>query len=156
MQVTKDILVQYCEMRQEVRDLRERIEKSERKLEAIESEGEVSDIVTGTRSDGTIGGIRISGFPTPEYDNMKSMIRKRNLKLRILEDDLQEALNAVDNYIAAIPQSDLRMIFRLYYIDNMTWVQVANRMNGAFPKRRIKYTEDSCRKRHDRYIEKSN
>ena len=73
-------------------------------------------------------------------------------KLHILEDELQDALNAVDDFIREIPQSDLRMMFRFYYLDDMTWVAVAANMNSRFPKR--KYTEDSCRKRHDRYLEK--
>ena len=73
-------------------------------------------------------------------------------KLHILEDELQDALNAADDFIREIPQSDLRMMFRFYYLDDMTWVAVAANMNSRFPKR--KYTEDSCRKRHDRYLEK--
>lgn len=35
----------------------------------------------------------------------------------------------------------------------MTWAAVALNMNERFPKRRTKYTEDSCRMRHDRYME---
>ena len=51
-----------------------------------------------------------------------------------------------------IPKSDLRMIFRLRYLDDRTWAAVAINMNHHFPKRRIKYTEDNCRIRHDRYL----
>ena len=68
---------------------------------------------------------------------------------------MQEALNAADDFINKIPKSDLRQMFRFYYIDDMTWAKVALNMNSRFPKRRIKYTEDNCRKRHDRYLEKN-
>ena len=45
-------------------------------------------------------------------------------------------------------------MFRLYYIDNLTWEMVAMRMNYMFPKKRIPFTKDSCRKLHDRFLEK--
>lgn len=148
-------LSQYCELRGEIKDLNQRIEADQRKLEKIEREGMVSDSVKGTRADGTIGSIRITGFPVPEYEKVKSMIKKRLAKLQIMEEELQEALNAADDFINKIPKSDLRTIFRFYYIDDMTWPEVALNMNSCFPKRRIKYTEDNCRKRHDRYLEKN-
>ena len=153
MKLSKDILVQYCEMREEIKDLRDRIDRDQRRLERIREEGIVSDTVRGTRKDGTIGPIKITGFPVPEYEAVEAMLKKRIAKLGILEDELQEAVSAMDDYITAIPKSDLRQMFRLYYLDDLTWRQVANNMNARFPKRRIKYTEDSCRKRHDRFLE---
>ena len=137
--MNKDILEQYLEIKGEIRDLKERIDRDQRRLERIKAEGVVSDTVRGTRKDGTIGPI-------------KNMIKKRVLKLHILEDELQEAVNAVDDFIEKIPKSDLRMMFRFYYLDDMTWAAVAINMNYRFPKRRIKYTEDNCRIRHDRYL----
>lgn len=155
MEVTKDILIQYCELREEIKDLRERIDKDELRLQKIEEEGVVSDTVTGTRADGTIGSIKITGFPIPEYSTVKAMLKKRIAKLQIMEDELHEAVNAVDDFINAIPKSDLRQMFRFYYIDDMTWRRVATNMNKRFPNRRISYTEENCRKRHDRFLEKN-
>lgn len=155
VEVTKDILIQYCELREEIKDLRERIERDELRLKKIEEEGVVSDTVTGTRKDGTIGAIKITGFPIPEYSTVKAMLKKRIAKLHIMEDELHEAVNAVDDFINAIPKSDLRQMFRLYYIDDMTWRKVAANMNKRFPNRIISYTEENCRKRHDRFLEKN-
>lgn len=155
VEVTKDILIQYCELREEIKDLRERIDKDELRLQKIEEEGVVSDTVTGTRADGTIGSIKITGFPIPEYSTVKAMLKKRIAKLQIMEDELHEAMSAVDDFINAIPKSDLRQMFRFYYIDDMTWRRVAANMNKRFPNRRISYTEESCRKRHDRFLEKN-
>ena len=155
MEVTKDILIQYCELREEIKDLRERIDKDELRLQKIEEEGVVSDTVTGPRADGTIGSIKITGFPIPEYSTVKAMLKKRIAKLQIMEDELHEAMSAVDDFINAIPKSDLRQMFRFYYIDDMTWRRVAANMNKRFPNRRISYTEESCRKRHDRFLEKN-
>lgn len=155
MEVTKDILIQYCELREEIKDLRERIDRDELRLQKIKEEGVVSDTVTGTRADGTIGSIKITGFPIPEYSTVKAMLKKRIAKLQIMEDELHEAMSAVDDFINAIPKSDLRQMFRFYYIDDMTWRKVATNMNKRFPNRRISYTEESCRKRHDRFLEKN-
>lgn len=157
MEISKDILEQYCEMMQEAKDLRKRIEQGEKYLREMEQEGyEVSDSVKGTRKDGTIGSIRVTGFPLPEYEQVRKMTKRRNEKLCILEEDLLEAVNKVDDFINAIPNSELRMMFRFYYIDDMMWHQVAVNMNSIFPKRRIKYTADSCRMMHNRYLEKIN
>lgn len=152
----KEILEQYCAMREEAKDLRRRIEEGEKRLARMRQEGyQVSDTVKGTRKDGMIGPIKITGFPIPEYTRIENMTKKRNAKLKILEKDLLEALNEVDDFINAIPKSDLRMMFRFYYLDDMTWSQVALKMNHHFPKKRIKYTDESCRKRHDRFLEKN-
>ena len=151
----RNILEQYVELREEIKDLRNRIDRDEHRLSRIENEGVVSDTVKGTRKDGTFGPIKITGYPFPEADQVKNMIKKRVAKLHILEDELQEALNAVDDFIKEIPKSDLRMIFRFYYLDDMTWAAVAMNMNYRFPNRRIKYTEDNCRMRHDRYLKKN-
>lgn len=148
----KTVLEQYVELKEEIKDLHNRIDRDRRRLVKIENEGVVSDTVKGTRKDGTIGPIKITGYPLPEADQVKNMIKKRVLKLHILEDELQEAVNAVDDFIEKIPKSDLRMMFRFYYLDDMTWAAVAINMNYRFPKRRIKYTEDNCRIRHDRYL----
>lgn len=148
-----ETLTQYCDLREEIKDLCARIDRDERRLEKIESEGIVSDTVTGTREDGTIGPIKITGFPVPEYDTVKAMLKRRIAKLHILEEELQEALNQVDDFINAMPKSEIRMLFRLYYLDDYNWIQVARIMNQRFPKK--KYTEDSCRMKHNRYLEKN-
>lgn len=151
----KHILEQYTDLKVEIADLADRIDRSERRLDALEKGGLVSDTVTGTRKDGTIGVIKVAGYPIPEYYRIKGMIKKRVAKLHILEEELQETVNAVDDFINEIDKSELRMLFRFRYLDDMTWAAVALNMNYRFPSKRVKYTEDSCRMRHDRYLEKS-
>lgn len=146
----KAILVQYCEMKEEIKDLRRRIQKLDRFLE---NPPLVADVVKGTRRDGTIGPIKITGIPEPEYIR-KQGIRERYRKLlEAKEAELLELTCQAEEYIQSIPKSELRIMFRLYYIDGLTWVQVAHRMNTMFPKRRIKYTEDNCWRRNQRFFE---
>ena len=76
----KEALVQYCELREEIKDLRERIERDEIRLRRIEEEGVVSDTVRGTRKDGTIGPIKITGFPVPEYRKVKAFLTSNGVK----------------------------------------------------------------------------
>ena len=137
-------------MKEEIKDLRRRIQKLDRFLE---NPPLVADVVKGTRRDGTIGPIKITGIPEPEYIR-KQGIRERYRKLlEAKEAELLELTCQVEEYIQSIPKSELRIMFRLYYIDGLTWVQVAHRMNAMFPKRRIKYTEDNCWRRNQRFFE---
>ena len=146
----KTILVQYFDMKEEIKDIRARIKKLDKFLE---NPLVVSDTVKGTRKDGTIGPIKITGIPEPMY------VRKRKLRERyqqILEQkevELLELTCQAEEYIQTIPKSELRIMFRLYYIDGLTWVQVAHRMNSMFQNRRIKYTEDNCWRRNQRFFE---
>ena len=100
----KTVLEQYVELKEEIKDLHNRIDRDRRRLVKIESEGVVSDTVKGTRKDGTFGPIKITGYPFPEVDQVKGMIKKRVTKLHILEDELQDALNAVEILSGKIPQ----------------------------------------------------
>ena len=146
----KAILVQYCEMKEEIKDLRRRIQNLDRFLE---NPPLVADVVKGTRRDGTIGPIKITGIPEPEYIRKQGIRARYRKLLEAKEAELLELTCQVEEYIQSIPKSELRIMFRLYYIDGLTWVQVAHRMNAMFPKRRIKYTEDNCWRRNQRFFE---
>lgn len=149
------ILEQYCSMQEEAKDLRKRIEQGERYLDKLTETGYIeADVVKGSRSDNTIGHIMVHGKPLPEIERMRSLQKRRTSKLKLMEEELMEKMNEVDDFINSIPQSDLRMIFRYYYLDNMTWAKVAIQMNSIFQNRNKAYTEDSCRMAHNRYIEK--
>lgn len=149
----KNILIQYCDMKEEIRDLRRRIGELEKQIHRIEQEGSVKDTVSGG-----MGGTQhfvVEGFPVPEYNRKMMLLMARKSMLIEKETELLELTNRVEEYINGIEKSELRIMFRLYYIDNLTWVQVAHRLNSIFPKRRIAYTEDSCRKRNARFFEEN-
>ena len=61
----KDVLVQYREMKKEAKDLRRRIEKLN---QFLADPPIVSDTVKGTRKDGTIGPIKVTGIPATGTD----------------------------------------------------------------------------------------
>ena len=147
----KEILVQYCEMREEIKDLRKRIRKLDKFLE---NPPVVADIVKGTRKDGTTGPIKITGIPEPEYFRKQGIRERYRKMLELKEAELLELTCQAEEYIQGIEKADLRIMFRLYYIDGLPWVKVADAMNRMFPKKKVPYTEDSCRMRNNRFFEK--
>nr|DAN45090.1 MAG TPA: hypothetical protein [Caudoviricetes sp.] len=150
----RNILVEYVDMLEEIKDLRRRIQDDQKKINQL-SQTIVSDSVTcGKKGKKPLRTVKIKGFPNMEINRRIGLLKKRKAKLMLLESDLLEKQIQVEEYIDGIDKSELRMMFRLYYLDNLTWYQVALRMNQVFPKRRIKYTEDSCRMRNKRYFEK--
>lgn len=149
----KNILIQYCDMKEEIKDLRGRIHELEKQIDRIKEEGAVKDTVSGG-----MGGTQhfvVEGFPVPEYNRKMMLLRSRKAMLEEKEAELLELTNQVEEYIGSIEKSELRIMFRLYYIDGLTWIQVAHRMNQMFPKRRKAYTEDSCRMRNTRFFEEN-
>ena len=150
----RNILVEYADMLEEIKDLRRRIQEDQKKIDQL-SQTIVSDSVTcGKKGKKPLRTVKIKGFPNMEINRRIGLLKKRKTKLILLESDLLEKQIQVEEYIDGIDKSELRMMFRLYYLDNLTWYQVALQMNQVFPKRRIKYTEDSCRMRNKRYFEK--
>lgn len=150
----KNVLIQYVEMKEEIKDLRRRIHENERELAKLENMIVTDSVTRGKRGKKPLGTVKITGRPTAAITLKQKLLKKRNDRLTALEAELLELTNQAEEYIETIPKSELRIIFRLYYIDDMTWYQVALKMNQKFPKRRIKYTEDNCRMRHNRFLEK--
>lgn len=146
----KKILIEYCDIKVEIKELRRLITQIENRLLKIEREGVVSDVVSGGM--GGIEHFTVTGFPTPEYAKVTKLLKKRREKLKLKEEELLELTNQAEEFIESIEKSELRTMFRLYYIEDFTWTQVAVRMNKLFPKRT--YTEDSCRKKNERFFEK--
>lgn len=150
----KNVLIQYVEMKEEIKDLRRRIHENERELAKLENMIVTDSVIRGKRGKKPLGTVKITGRPTAAIALKQKLLKKRNDRLTALEAELLELTNQAEEYIETIPKSELRIIFRLYYIDDLTWYQVALQMNQKFPKRRIKYTEDNCRMRHNRFLEK--
>lgn len=149
----KNVLIQYCDMKEEIKDLRRRITETEKQIFRIVEEGTVKDTVSGG-----MGGIQhfvVEGMPVPELSRKRLLLNKRKAMLIEKENELLELMNQAEEYINSIEKSELRIMFRLYYIDNLTWVQVAHRLNSIFPKRRIAYTEDSCRMKNKRFFDEN-
>lgn len=141
--VSKEILIQYADLQQECKELREKIEKLEQQISRIESEGSVIDKVTGGL--GGLQSFKIEGFPTPEYTRKKTLMMSRKIALSELEVQLLETLNEVEEFIAGIKDSHIRRIINLRVIDGLSWGEVAAKIGGN--------TEDSVKKAFYRFMD---
>ena len=151
MDLDKELLVQYCEMREEIKDLRKRIEKLDRFLKHPPI---VADTVKGSRKDGTIGVIKINGIPDPEYQRKKSSRERYRMLLELKEAELLELTCQAEEFIEKIPKSELRIMLRLCFIDDLPYRKVADVMNRMFPDRKIAYTDENVKKRVRRFFER--
>lgn len=143
--VSKEILVQYGDLQEEAKEVRERISQTEKQIMKIEKEGNVIDTVSG--GNGGIQHFKIEGFPYPEYSRKKSLLYARKATLANLELELLETLNQVEEFIASVDDSRMRRIITLRFIDNLSWNKVANHIGGG-------NTEDSVKKSFYRFMEK--
>lgn len=131
--MTKEELIQYCDLKKEIEDLEKRIDKIHRTTEMV------SDTVqNGYKHRAVIFGVDLT--------------RKRKLhtyeeKLQCFYNKLFEEQNKIEDYIETIPKSNLRSIFRYRYIDNMNWKQIQVLMQYRH--------EDTARKKHDKFLEEN-
>ena len=147
----KNVLIQYCDMKEEIKDLRRRITETEKQIWKIAEEGTVKDTVSGGM--GGIQHVVVEGMPVPELSRKRLLLNKRKAILLEKENELLKLTMQVDEYIETIEKSELRIIFRLYFLDGLSYPKVADHMNQMFPKRCIKYTDENIRKKIQRYFE---
>lgn len=137
--MTKQELEEVFYIDKEIKDLERRIAAKERQT------ADVSDVVqNGYKRHAVIFGIDVKR--AYKLQNMYEKLKKFKIQL-------VEKKQEIENYIEIIPFSEIRQIFRYRYLDNISWVQIAHRMNDTY--RRREYTEDSVRCKHDRYLEKN-
>ena len=145
MAISKEVLVQYADLRQECKEVREKIEKLEKQIDRIEKDGNVIDKVRG--GEGGLQSFKIEGFPYPEYSRKKTLLNMRKATLCELEMELLETLNQVEEFIASIKDSHIRRIISLRIVDNLSWNKVADRIGGG-------NTEGSVKMAFQRFMEK--
>ena len=143
--VSKAILIQYSDLQQECKEVREHIEQLEKQIAKIEEDGAVIDKVRG--GDGGLQSFKIEGFPYPEYSRKKTLLYARKATLSELEMELLETLNDVEIFIASIKDSHIRRIINLRVVDGLPWNEVARKIGGN--------TEDSVRMAFNRFIEQA-
>lgn len=144
--VTKEILNQYIDLKKEIEETREKIEKNKRQIEKLEKDGNVVDSVTGGK--GGIEHFKIEGFPYPEYSRKKTLLYSRQTTLTNLELELMETINQIELFISSVDDSLMRRIINLRFIEKLSWNKVADRIGGA-------NTEDSVRKSFERFMKQN-
>jgi hypothetical protein len=145
MSLTKNILKQYVDLKEELKEVEVYIQKIQGQIERIERERYVVDSVKG--GSGGIQTFLVAGFPYPEYSRKKTRLYIRIERQKRLIEEIDNTINEVEEYIANVQDSRMRRILRYKYIDDMNWIKMAHVMGG-------KCTSESLRKEHDRFMEK--
>src|SRR5690554_5394045 len=116
----KKLLTQYTDLQAEIKDLEKRIKKLENfKVEHDKVVGSDSEFPYRPRS------FKIEGYNIRDIDRLnklKEVLIERKIKCEELK--LQ-----IEKFISNIPDSRTRRVFQYRYIDGLTWLQIAMRMN---------------------------
>lgn len=149
----KEILLEYKAMKEEIKDLRRRIDKNRRELDKLNDMIVTDSVTCGKKGKKTIRTVKIQGRPNKLIERKRIALERNSEKLEILEVELLDLSNEVEQYIASIKKSELRIMFRLYFVDDLSYAKVAAKMNDMFPKRDIAYTDENVKKRIQRFFQ---
>lgn len=129
--INKNILTQYADMQEEIKDLEERIKKIKEQSEIVH------DVVqNGYKRNLVIIGVDVKRVH--KLDNYKS-------KLQVFYDKLLDIQNECEEFIENIEDSKMRSIFRYRYIDGFKWAKISIILEED---------EEVLRKRHTRFLDK--
>lgn len=137
-------LEQYIYLKQEQKDLEDKIKKIEKQLDKLNEEGLVVDKVRG--GEGNMQSFRIEGFPYQDYIKKRTLLIANLNKLEKAECKALNLLNEIEDYLATVNDSLLRQIIRFRVIDGHSWCEIAQKIKGN--------TEDSLKKIYYRHFGK--
>ncbi len=130
--MTKEKLIQYCNLEEEIGKLEKRIDRIQKQSEMV------SDVVqNGYKGHAVIYGYDC--YRKYKLEKLEQLLKQRHDRLLDLQIEIEE-------WIDTIQDSDIRQIFEHRYIDNMSWIQVQLAMNYRH--------ENAARMKHDRFLQK--
>ena len=127
MGAIKDLLIQYSDLQEEIKEKRKKVSEIEDLIEKLKNEGTVVDKVKGGL--GGEQGFKIEGFPEKEYKRRISILKRRNEELAKSENDLLEQMEKIELFIEQIPNSRDRRIFEKMFLENKTQQQIAREIH---------------------------
>ena len=139
-------------MKEEIKDLRRRIQEDEKKLEQLNNSIVTDSVTCGKKGKKPLRTVKIQGVPTMAIESAEKILEKRREQLILYESSLLEKQTQAEGYIEQIEKSTLRSIFRFYFIDGFSYPKVAIHMNIMYPKRKIKFTDENIKKRIQRFF----
>lgn len=145
MAVSKDVLKQYIDLKEELKEVTRKISKLEEQILRIEEEGTVKDKVFG--GEGGNQPFNIEGIPTPEYNRKMAMLHARKATQCLLRSDIEEKTLEVEQFISQIDDSRVRRIIEMRFIGGFSWNEVANNIGGG-------NSEDGVRMTFERFMQK--
>lgn len=149
----KEILMEYADMKVEVKDLRRRIEKDRSQLWKLENSIVTDSVSRGKKGKKSLGSVKITGKPDGLIERKRQQLKRKIALQEQLEVELLEKQTQAEEFIQTVEKSEMRTMLRFYFIDDLTYAQTAERMNALYPKRRIRYTDENVKKRIQRFFQ---
>ncbi|HDK7165792.1 TPA: hypothetical protein PTV51_002066 [Clostridium botulinum] len=140
MKDTTFLLKQYNDLKVEISELENRIEKLEIKIEQDSVKGS-SNVFPYTERKFTI-----EGYNYPEADKKEERLIKLNNLLSKRKNKCEDMKLQIEEFINNIPDSRTRRVFQYRYIDNLSWQAIAikiRKTDESYPRKII----------HDKYLE---
>ena len=149
----KSILIEYSDMREEIKELRKRIEKIRTEVIELEKTVVTDSVSCGKRGKKPIRTVKIQGKPIRYISKKQDVLERLAERMEKKELELLELTVQAEEYIESIEKSELRMIFRMCFLDDLPYYKIAKKMNESFPNREIAYTDENVRKKIQRFFE---
>lgn len=148
-------LIEYSDRVVEVKQLREQIECNERELLKLNKMIVADTVTCGKKGNKPLRTVKVQGQPTMYIEQKRRTIEKRIKKLELLEMELLELQTKAEEYIDNIEKSELRTMFRLFFLDDLSYAKTAMELNRLHPKRKVKYTDENVKKKIQRFLKKN-
>lgn len=149
----KEILMEYADVRVELKEMRKRIEEDQIELCKLENSVVIDSVSRGKKGKKSLGSVKITGKPEGLIKRKQQLLNKRIMLRELKEIELLEKQTQAEEYIQSIEKSEFRMMLMYFFIDDLSYVQTAEQMNKKYPKRQIRYTEENVRKRIQRFFQ---
>lgn len=148
--ISKEILVQYSDLQQEIKYLRKKIDSLQNEQANMEKNKKHSTVKASTKEfPYTEHNVTTSGYvglTTISERHLSSVINNEIKKLELRYEKLLQVTNDTMDFIESIEDSRMRMIVTYRFIENYSWNQVADAIGGG-------NTEDSVKKAFYRFME---
>ena len=148
----KSILSEYVDMKAEIKDLRRRIDEDVKAIERLNKMIVIDSVACGKKGKKPIRTVKVEGIQVGAIERRREAYEKRKALLQEKEISLIEKQVQVEAYISQMEKSELRTMFRFYFVDGMSYPKVSMEMNKLYPKRKKKYTDENVKKKIQRYL----
>lgn len=138
--VSKEILIQYTDLQQEIKYLSKKIDELKNKRIKREARKKHDMVRASSKEYPYVKhNVHIEGLVSTSEMFLNSKINTEIRKLESRYENLLQVTNDVLDFIESIDDSHMRMIITYRIIENYSWGQVADAMGGG-------NTEDSVKK----------
>lgn len=149
--VSKEILVQYADLQEEIKYLRKKIDSLQNEQAKMENKKERSSVVGSSKDfPYTPHNIKTEGYIGLTDVSARYLNSTINSEIRKLEERYERLLHTTNDlldFIDSIDDSHIRMIITYRIVENYSWKEVADAMSGG-------NTEDGVRMTFNRFMEK--